>query len=183
MSFILFIKFFVQKDYSSQFFIKQPRDIPKFKKIIIQLSFANDHFKIPQSLGLFLILLEFLSQQKPTFSFSKKDVALWRLRKRDLVSVFVTLRGKRLLSLLERILITYFCRVRIVEINNIIFKDNVLFIKISDVIVFSEIEKELGNLQQQSSIKGCIITCIVVFNKTTIRQVEKKLLLAHLQII
>ena len=163
-----FFCFIFVRDYSSNSFLLFKDSAIVFKKIIVQLSFSSYHFKSSRSLALFLVFIEFLTHQKPIFSFSKKDVAAWRLRKHDLVSIFVTLRKLRMFFFIERFLLTYLCRLRTLEASSVSLKqtylDTRLVFKVSDILMFTEFEKELFRFQNKSELfpKGFFLLCSVV---------------------
>jgi ribosomal protein L5 len=156
---------------------------PQLKKIIVQISFKSNYFKLSKVLSYSLLVLEYLTNQKATFSFSKKDVAAWRLRKNQLVSVFVTLRGDSIFSFVEKTLFTLFPKISdhtFCELRS----QSTASLVITDFIAFPELEREVINLTKKNSFFGSYkISMIFVFNSGVYSRYPANFLLSQLQLI
>lgn len=77
----------------------------KIKKLKtnIQISFKPQLFK-HKKIVFFMLLLEIIGKQKPIFFYSKKDVSLWRLRKKEIVGIGITLRSQNNWFFLDKFL-------------------------------------------------------------------------------
>ena len=158
--------------------------VPKLKKIIVQISFKSNYFKLAKIIAYSIFVVEYLTNQKATFSFSKKDVSAWRLRKKQLVSVFVTLRGVAMFSFFEKALFTFFVKLKnfsLVELSS----QSATCLIINNYISFTELEREAINLTKKNSFLGnCRVSVIFVFNaKGKDSKFSSSFLLSQLQII
>jgi ribosomal protein L5 len=156
---------------------------PQLKKIIVQISFKSNYFKLSKVLSYSLFVLEHLTNQKASFSFSKKDVAAWRLRKNQLVSVFVTLRGDSMFSFVEKTLFTLFPKVP-TTIFRELRSQSAASLVITNFIAFPELEREAMNFTKKNSFFGSYkISMIFVFNSGVYHRYPASFLLAQLQLI
>lgn len=164
--------FMFRYPYYSQYFIKKKiksqnlglkKKAAYIKKIYIQISFKNTFFKTYNFLPYFRFIFSFLFNQKVIAGFSKQDVSFWSLRKTNIVSLYVTLRGKNLLIFLEKIVIFYFPKIIIFNKKKIFSYNNFISFHISDFVFFNEISTELFKIQE-SKILGITIQVIFVFN-------------------
>lgn len=100
--------FFSQENFFKKNFTKNKDKYPKIEKVLIQFSFKRLNFKSNFYLMFFSFLMELITNQKTCFGFSKKDVTFWNVRKNNMVSIYITLRGLKLFSFLERLMMLYF---------------------------------------------------------------------------
>jgi ribosomal protein L5 len=87
--------------YNNHLHKKKVKAIPELscnlEKMVVQISFKDFLFKSSSFISFLLFFIEFITYQKTKFGFSKKDVSYWRLRKKDTVSVYLTIQGKSIL--------------------------------------------------------------------------------------
>jgi len=102
--------FFFKKDVVTQFRFKDEFLLPFFEKIIFQISFKKFFFKAFHLSAFFCFILEFLLVQKVSFNFSSMDLSFWFLRKKNLVSLFLSTRGKNLFFFLEKFIFFFFLK-------------------------------------------------------------------------
>jgi len=111
--------FFFKKDVVTQFRFKDEFLLPFFEKIIFQISFKKFFFKAFHLSAFFCFILEFLLVQKVSFNFSSMDLSFWFLRKKNLVSLFLSTRGKNLFFFLEKFFFFFFLKKKILGLKNL----------------------------------------------------------------
>jgi len=162
-----YAKYFSNKQNLSQnYFALEPfQPAATIKKIYIQVSFKDLFFQTTDYVPYFLFILEFFSNIKVSYGFSKKDVSFWRLRKKAIVSLFITLRGSIVTHFLEKFVTFYFPKVVLVDNHDVVSIKNYLVFNISNFQYFNEFSSEIFKTQesilQLSQIKFKVI---VVFN-------------------
>ena len=159
-------------------------EVPQLKKIIVQISFKPNFFKLSKIMAYSIFVLEYLTNQKATFSFSNKDVAAWRLRKKQLVSVFVTLRGVSMFSFFEKTLFTFFVKLKnfnLVELRS----QSATSLAINNYMSFTELEREAINLTKKNSFLGSyrISVIFVFYVNGTNPKISSSFLLSQLQLV
>ena len=86
-------------------------EIPKLEKIVVNRGF-DDSSQNSKSLDILLNELNIISCQSPFVSLSSRSIANFKLRKGVPVGMFVTLRGKRMYSFLDRLINLVLPRIR-----------------------------------------------------------------------
>lgn len=160
-------KYFLNKKYNSQnnFILKSQKNIPFIEKVQIQMSFKDVFFKKSNYIPYIIYLMEFFSNQKVMYGFSKSDVSFWRLRKKDLVSIFVTLRNQSIIIFLEKIVTFYIPKIMINDEKQIISHKNYISFDIKDFQIFNEINTEIFKIQESKlDISKVNFKVIIVFN-------------------
>lgn len=146
--------FFSKKTKISQFNNNSIKNFSSSnKKLIVGFSFKEDNFEHAKTLAILSLFLQQITSQKHKLSFSKKDSAHFSIRKKNLVSVFVTMRNAQIIAFIEKWAIS--C-------NNINITKTIKFNMREEVslLSFPEIEKEMSKFQQNTvllSIKAFII--------------------------
>ena len=85
--------------------------IPRLEKIVINRGF-DDSSQNSKSLDIFLNELNVISCQYPSLALSTRSIANFKLRRGVPVGMFVTLRGKRMYSFLDRLINLVLPRIR-----------------------------------------------------------------------
>jgi large subunit ribosomal protein L5 len=86
-------------------------EIPKLKKIIINRGF-DESCQNAKILDTFSNEISVISGQKPVIALSKNSIAGFKVKERMPVGMFVTLRGEKMYSFLDRLVNLVFPRIR-----------------------------------------------------------------------
>jgi ribosomal protein L5 len=166
--FSYFFKNVILRDVQTQVG-KNDSSLPRLNKIIVHFSFMPNFFKTAKVLPFCLFALEYLTGQKAVFSFSKKDVAVWRLRKKQLVSIYTTLRGTIIINFLEKFLFTFLIKNKFFKVSAL--QNNAVVYEVQDFITFSELERESINIvKNNAAFKNYRLCIIVVFAEISKQQ-------------
>lgn len=144
--------------------LKNLFDIPKIKKIILNLTYKTIiHDKKHIVPGL--LSLELISGQKLKWTNAKKSIAGFKLRKNQTIGCKVDLRNMHMYSFLEKLITIILPRVRNFNgiSKNSVKQENHLSIGLPEILVFSELENYFDFFE---SLKGIDIT-IVTNGKTS----------------
>jgi large subunit ribosomal protein L5 len=92
----------IAKNLQKNLDIKNPMDVPKLKKIVVNVGVkdATQDKKNIEKVGL---MLSQITGQKPKETIAKKAISSFKLREGDKIGLMVTLRGKRMYDFFERL--------------------------------------------------------------------------------
>lgn len=158
--------------YNKYFFKKKSaicRDnLAKLDKIIIQISFKDVFFKEFPYLSFILYFIEFLTFQKAKFGFSKTDVSFWRLRKKDNVSLYLTLNQKSIYLFIEKLNLFYFSKIAVMQKQKFFFiKKNFVVCTLPNIFILNEFEFENNRVQTSKlSLSNFKLNAIFIFNSS-----------------
>lgn len=163
--YLYYNKFVVRKDNESQ--QANIFSLSCIQKVVIHISFKQVNFNRYKFLIGSFVLLEIITGQKPYFCVSKKDNSINKVRKKEVTSLCVTLRGTRIYSFIERLIFNVFPKIR----NNVPFS----FIStvnlssytfhVPSFFLFYEIEKEFNFFWSFLNKKIPSISVSFVFDK------------------
>lgn len=160
--------FFAKKKAISQnnFQLYSNKPFQKIKKVQIQVSFKDIFFNIDKYIPYIVYLIEFFSNQKSTYGFSKSDVSFWRLRKKDIVSLFVTLRQEPIYNFIEKFVIFYSPKVLLNDNTiKVICNKNYVSFNITNFQFFNEVNTEIFKIQESKlKLSKLNIKVIVIFS-------------------
>jgi large subunit ribosomal protein L5 len=91
----------VRGKLQQQFGFKNPHEIPKLKKIVLNVG-MGDAPKNPKGLDAAVVELASISGQQPVVTRAKKAIANFNLREGQPIGCAVTLRGGRMFEFLDR---------------------------------------------------------------------------------
>lgn len=114
---------------------------PVLDRVVVQISFKPNFFNVFKVIPFIVFVLEYLTGQKTKFSYSTSDVSYWKLRKKQIVAIHVTLRGQRMFLFIERFLFTLLPKLS----NTLVItfpNSNTFCYFIQNFILFSELERE-----------------------------------------
>jgi large subunit ribosomal protein L5 len=101
----------VTRKLQAEFGYKNIHQIPKIKKVIINRGF-DESCQNPKILEVLSNELTTISGQKVTISLSRKAIASFKLKEKMPVGMFVTLRGDKMYSFLDRLVNLALPRIR-----------------------------------------------------------------------
>lgn len=164
-------RFFYKKDFLNQFlfFFK---GIPYLKKIIIHVSFKDISFRSHSVIPFLIWALKFLTNQTISFNLSKKDSSFYYFKKKDILSLNITLRDANIYLFLDKLFIFLFNKIEPSFFDSISFNKNIICFGIRDLTLFSEIDSELVEVQKSHPMK-LKTTIFFVFNKSIIKNYNK----------
>lgn len=142
------------------------KNLPTLERVVVQISFKPNFFRVNKTLPFMLFVLEYLTGQKPVFSFSTEDVAPWKLRKKQLVSIHTTLRGDGMLVFIEKLLFTYIPK--LIQMPTYVIAPNTssMSLIIPNFMLFSELEREnMGFTKKNSIICKYTLGVVLVFKE------------------
>ncbi len=144
--------------------------VPQFSKIVVNTSLRDTDGTVS------LIALEMISGQKLKKTRSKKFIAGFKLRKNQLIACKVTLRGIRMFSFLEKLILVVFPKIRDFQglASSFDGKGNISF-GLENFLLFPELE---NHYELFSSLKGCQI----ILGTTAKNSHEARLLLSANQV-
>ena len=90
-------------DFMKQFNADNPLAVPRPVKITLNIG-TGDESKDQSALEKIQKALTLLSGQKAVFTYAKKSIAGFNIRKGDIVGVRVTFRGKRMWDFLDKLI-------------------------------------------------------------------------------
>jgi ribosomal protein L5 len=133
--------------------------------MVVQISFKDFLFKSSSFISFLLFFIEFITYQKTKFGFSKKDVSYWRLRKKDTVSVYLTIQGKSILFFIEKLVLFYFSKTIPIDQSFFYIDKNYIFCKLSNLFVINELEYESIKIQSSKlSLSNFKVAVIFIFD-------------------
>ena len=91
----------VRPALAKQFGLKNPHQIPRIRKIVLNVGFGEGN-KQSKALDVIVNELGLITGQKPVITRAKKDIANFSLRAGQSVGASVTLRGARMYEFLDR---------------------------------------------------------------------------------
>lgn len=142
-----------------------PRLSCNLEKMVVQISFKDFFFKSSSFIPFFLFFIEFITYQKTKFGFSKKDVSYWRLRKKDNVSIYLTIQGKSIFFFIEKLVLFYFPKTIQADHGLFYINKNYIFCKLPNLFVMNELEYENIKIQSSKlSLSNFKITVIFIFD-------------------
>ena len=94
-----------------QFLYKNVNQIPKIKKIVINRGF-DESCQNSKILEVLLAELNSISGQRPVISNAKKAIASFKVKENMPVGMFLTLRGEKMYSFLDRLINLSLPRIR-----------------------------------------------------------------------
>ena len=138
-----------------QFNYSSAMQIPVLKKIVINLG-LGDATQDKKIVDVAINELSAITGQKAVATYSKKDIANFKLRKKMPIGVMVTLRRERMYEFLERLNLIALPRIRDFKgINSKLDGRGNYTLGITEQIIFPEI-----NIDQVDRIQGMNITFV-----------------------
>jgi large subunit ribosomal protein L5 len=101
----------VVRELQEKFGIKNPVQIPKFKKIVLNMG-IGDAVGNSKAIQVGEYVLSRISGQKPVVTRSRKSIATFKLREGAPIGCMVTLRGARMYDFFERLVAVALPRVK-----------------------------------------------------------------------
>lgn len=98
----------MQKDFS----YKNPMQIPKLEKIVLNFGVGADAVRDKKTVDAAVNDLTLIAGQRPVVTKAKKSIAAFKLREEMPIGTKVTLRGDRMYEFLDRLINTALPRVR-----------------------------------------------------------------------
>lgn len=147
----------VLQKLQQEFSYKNKHEIPKLKKIIINISPGREAIVNSKVVNNVIDDLAAISGQKPIITLAKKSIATFKLREGMKIGCKVTLRKDRMYDFLERLVIMALPRVkefRGFSSKSFDGKGNFTF-GLKEQIVFSEI-----NYDKIDTVRGMNITIV-----------------------
>ena len=138
-----------------QFNYSSAMQIPALKKIVINMG-LGDATQDKKIIDVSINELTAITGQKAVATYSKKDIANFKLRKKMPIGVMVTLRRERMYEFLERLVKIALPRIRDFKGINSKFDGRVNYtLGIDEQIIFPEI-----NIDQVDRLQGMNITFV-----------------------
>ena len=138
-----------------QFKYSSAMQIPALKKIVINMG-LGDATQDKKIIDVAINELTAITGQKAVATYSKKDIANFKLRKKMPIGVMVTLRRERMYEFLERLVRIALPRIRDFKgINSKLDGRGNYTLGIEEQIIFPEI-----NIDQVSRMQGMTITFV-----------------------
>ena len=138
-----------------QFKYSSAMQIPALKKIVINMG-LGDATQDKKIIDVAINELTAITGQKAVATYSKKDIANFKLRKKMPIGVMVTLRRERMYEVLERLVRIALPRIRDFKgINSKLDGRGNYTLGIEEQIIFPEI-----NIDQVSRMQGMNITFV-----------------------
>lgn len=164
----------IERDLANQMIVTS-KELPRLSSVIVQISFKSNFFNLTKTIAFIVFVLEFLTGQKPKFSYSKADVSYWKLRKKQLVSIHTTLKGPAMFFFIEKFLFTFLSKLP--NIFFITFPNSSAFCYfISNFIIFNELEREsIGFNKKNSILSKFNISVTFVFEEFNIDTIKNSL--------
>lgn len=176
-----FQPFSINKDLISQNIAPNNISVFPIEKIVFQFSLKHINFNSQFKLGFYYFFMELLSTQSPLFSFSKKDVSSWSVRKKDVVSIYVTLRGNSIQMFFKKISFLFFPRIKPFYSFSLKtgYKNGVVLL-LKNISLFPEIERESSRFKSNPFFSpGSLFSLTFVFkDKSSLK--AKKCFFRHL---
>ncbi len=139
----------------AQFKYKTPMQVPELKKIVINQG-LGDATQDKKLIEVSMNEIAIIAGQKPITTYSKKDIANFKLRKKMPIGVMVTLRRQRMYEFLEKLVRIALPRIRDFKGIESKFDGRGNYtLGIQEQIIFPEI-----NLDQIDRIQGMNITFV-----------------------
>nr|AAG23666.1 ribosomal protein L5 [Thraustochytrium aureum] len=136
----------VYRDLINQAFNCSEFNPNAIKEVFIHISFRSSFLNASSNVVLVscIFIIELITGQKPKISFSKKDNSNFNIRKGDLVGIYVTLRGPRIFSFIEKYFFCVLPKVRFFG-NSFSFRETPSSLVFNDISLkfFPEIENEI----------------------------------------
>lgn len=163
-------------DLLTKFHYQNAMEIPKIQKICVHMTLKHAVYD-PSSLQTALLALELMTGQRPTYTFAKKPISAFKLRKGMKIGCKVSLRKTNMYEFLDRLITIVLPRMR--DFHGISAKGfdgsgNYSF-GLRDFLAFPEIEAHYDLFDK---VYGCDIH-IITSAKTDL---EAKALLSTLQV-
>lgn len=138
-----------------QFNYSSPMQTPVLKKIVINQG-LGDATQDKKIIDVAINEVSAITGQKAVTTYSKKDIANFKLRKKMPIGVMVTLRGERMYEFLEKLVRVALPRIRDFKgINSKLDGRGNYTLGIAEQIIFPEI-----NIDQIDRIQGMNITFV-----------------------
>ncbi|MBQ0063307.1 MAG: 50S ribosomal protein L5 [Prevotella sp.] len=138
-----------------QFSYKTPMQVPELKKIVINQG-LGDATQDKKLIEVSMKEIAIIAGQKPVTTYSRKDIANFKLRKKMPIGVMVTLRRQRMYEFLEKLVRIALPRIRDFKGIESKFDGRGNYtLGIQEQIIFPEI-----NLDQIDRIQGMNITFV-----------------------
>lgn len=123
-------------EFVVKYVYKNVYQLPKLEKVVLSFSFSQTSLKV---LLPVLSALTLISSQKPYLITSKNLNVSLRIKAGLPVGCKVSLRGKQKFLFFEKLIFSSLPRLKGFSSN---FRNNILFLSISNLFVFKEIEKD-----------------------------------------
>nr|YP_010394774.1 ribosomal protein L5 [Phytophthora versiformis]DAZ89211.1 TPA_asm: ribosomal protein L5 [Phytophthora versiformis] len=115
-------------------------EIPKIKKICLNIGFKNANIEKKKLINI-ILLLKLITNQKPIITKSKKNNIFLKIKKNSIIGCKITLRNKNIFNFLEKFLIFILPNIT----NKIHFNlrnKNIFNFQISNILHFFELKTE-----------------------------------------
>lgn len=107
-----FYKNDVRKGLTEKFGYKNPMQVPKLEKIVLNFGVGADAVRDKKTVDAAVNDLGLIAGQRPVVTKAKKSIAAFKLREEMPIGAKVTLRGDRMYEFLDRLINTALPRVR-----------------------------------------------------------------------
>lgn len=107
-----FYKETIRKELTEQFSYKNPMQVPKIVKIVVNMGVGSDAVQDKKTVVTAAGELALIAGQKPLITKAKKSIAAFKLREDMPIGTKVTLRGERMYEFLDRLINSALPRVR-----------------------------------------------------------------------
>ena len=107
-----FYKEKVRKELTDKFGYKNPMQVPKITKIVVNMGVGSDAVQDKKTVVTAAEELGLITGQKPIITKAKKSIAAFKLRDGMPIGTKVTLRGDRMYEFLDRLINSALPRVR-----------------------------------------------------------------------
>jgi large subunit ribosomal protein L5 len=158
---------------SKEFNYKNPMEVPKVEKIVVNMGIGRDYIQNPKTLDAAITDMTAIVGQKPVVTRAKKSIATFKLRAGMPNGLMVTLRGPRMYEFLDRL--TSLALPRIRDFRGVSDKSfdgrGNYTLGLKEQIVFPEIEYD-----KVDKVRGMDITVVTSANTDE----EARALLRHL---
>ncbi|MCS6893586.1 MAG: 50S ribosomal protein L5 [Deltaproteobacteria bacterium] len=89
-----------------------PMEVPKFRKVVLNVGFGSEIGSNPKVVQTVELMLSSIGGQKPIITKARKAIAGFKIKRGQPVGASVTLRGRRMYSFLDRLIIVALPRVK-----------------------------------------------------------------------
>lgn len=107
-----FYKEKVRKELTDKFGYKNPMQVPKITKIVVNMGVGSDAVQDKKTVAAAAEELGLITGQKPVITKAKKSIAAFKLREEMPIGTKVTLRGDIMYEFLDRLINSALPRVR-----------------------------------------------------------------------
>lgn len=145
----------ISYDLITKHHFKNIFEIPKIKKIYLNIGFKNANIEKKKLIDI-LILLKLIVNQKPILTKSKKNNIFLKIKKNSIIGCKVTLQKKNMYFFLEKLNIFVIPNIKKIKFN--IQNKNILNFQIKELLYFFELKNEFLKFQNMPSMDISIHT-------------------------